>query len=47
MLELDRERIIAWAIYQAVLSAAWTIEDHGVGWEPVIACAELLAGLLR
>lgn len=46
MLELDRERIVGWAVYQAVLSAAWTIEDHGAGWEAVIACAELLAGLL-
>lgn len=46
MLELDRERIIGWAVYQAVLSAAWSIEDHSAGWEPTITCAELLASLL-
>jgi hypothetical protein len=26
-----------------MLSAWWTVEDHGQGWEETIACAELLA----
>jgi streptomycin 6-kinase len=30
-----------------VLSAWWTIEDHGHGWEPTIACAEILDSLRR
>lgn len=44
-LGFDAARITAWAFAQAVLSAWWTIEDHGHGWEPAIACAELLARL--
>jgi streptomycin 6-kinase len=43
-LEVDRARIRGWAIAQAVLSAWWSLEDHGHGWEPAIATAELLAG---
>jgi streptomycin 6-kinase len=42
-LGLDAARITAWAFVQAVHSAWWRIEDHGHGWEPAIACAELLA----
>jgi streptomycin 6-kinase len=42
-LELDRSRIGGWALAQAVLSAAWSVEDHGRGWEPAIACARLLS----
>lgn len=42
-LALDRERIVGWAIAQAMLSAWWSFEDHGSGWEWGIACAELLA----
>jgi streptomycin 6-kinase len=44
-LGLDPGRIRDWGVAQAVLSACWTIEDHGHGWEPVIAFAELLAGV--
>jgi len=44
MLDFDRERLRAWGIAQAVLSAWWSIEDHGYGWEGAIACAELMAG---
>lgn len=47
ILELDTERIAGWAIYQAVLSAAWSIEDHGAGWEPAMECARLLATVRR
>ncbi len=46
-LGLDAARTTAWAFAQAVLSAWWTIEDHGHGWEPAIACAELLMHLLQ
>jgi len=42
-LGLDRARIVAWGFAQAVLSAWWSIEDHGPGWESSVACAELLA----
>lgn len=42
-LGFDRERIVGWGIAQAVLSAWWSIEDHGSGWEPAIAVAQLLA----
>lgn len=44
-LGLDRERIRQWALAQAVLSAVWTAEDHGQGWEEAMACADLLATL--
>ena len=44
-LGLDRERLRAWGLAQAVLSAWWSIEDHGYGWEPAIACAEVLSAL--
>lgn len=44
-LDLDRERLLAWSMAQAVLSAWWSYEDHGAGWEPVMALAQVLAGL--
>ena len=44
-LGLDRARLRGWGLAQAVLSAWWSIEDHGHGWEPAIACAEILAAL--
>ena len=44
-LGFDWERIRGWALAQAVLSAWWSIEDHGYGWEDAIAYAEILAGL--
>lgn len=44
-LGIDRARIIDWGLAQAVLSAWWSYEDHGHGWEPAIACARLLEGL--
>jgi streptomycin 6-kinase len=42
-LGFDRERVRAWCFCQAVLSALWSVEDHGYGWESAIAVAELLA----
>ena len=44
-LNIDRRRLRDWGLAQAVLSAWWSIEDHGHGWEQAIACAELLADL--
>jgi len=44
-LGFDRERLRAWGFAQAVLSAWWSLEDHGHGWEGAIACAELLDAL--
>jgi streptomycin 6-kinase len=44
-LGFEWERIRGWALAQAVLSAWWSIEDHGYGWEEAIAYAEILAGL--
>jgi streptomycin 6-kinase len=45
-LGFDRARLLGWGLAQAVLAAWWSFEDHGYGWEPWIACAELLAALI-
>ncbi len=42
-LEFDPHRIVGWGFAQAVLSAWWSLEDYGYGWEPAIPCAEILA----
>jgi streptomycin 6-kinase len=42
-LGFDRKRILGWGVAQAVLSAWWSYEDHGHGWEPALAYAEILA----
>jgi streptomycin 6-kinase len=42
-LGFERQRIRDWGLAQAVLSAWWSIEDEGSGWEPALACAEALA----
>lgn len=44
-LSLDRARLRDWGLAQAVLAACWVIEDHGHGWEPAMAVAEVLANL--
>ncbi len=44
-LDIDRTRIWAWALSQAVLSAWWTVEDHGQDWADAISIAEQLAAL--
>lgn len=41
-LAFDRERIRGWGVAQAVLSACWTIEDQGDGWDYVIDIGERL-----
>ena len=40
-----RRDILAWAEAHAVLSAWWSYEDHGAGWEPAVALAALYADL--
>lgn len=42
-LGFERDRIRDWGLAQAVLSAWWSIEDEGSGWEPALFCAEALA----
>lgn len=44
-LAFDRARIRGWGVAQAVLSACWTIEDNGQGWDYTIAIGERLAKL--
>jgi streptomycin 6-kinase len=45
-LGMDRERILAWSMAQAVLSAWWTYEDHGWIDEPAMALAQIFAELM-
>jgi streptomycin 6-kinase len=42
-LSFDSERLLGWSVAQAVLSAWWSYEDHGAGWEPMMAWAETLS----
>ncbi len=44
LLGVDRDRVLAWAFAQAVLSAIWTLEDEGGpdGTEPALRVAEAL-----
>jgi len=44
-LGLDRSRVRAWGLAQAVLSAYWGLEDGGRVWEGALLFARLLAGL--
>lgn len=44
-LGVARGDILAWAEAHAVLSAWWSYEDHGRGWEAGLALAALYAGL--
>jgi streptomycin 6-kinase len=46
-LNLDAQRIVRWAFFQAVLGAWWTIEDGGRDWETSIAAARVLLPLLK
>jgi len=43
-LAYDRERLRAWGIAHAVLSACWSAEERGSDWEKGIRLAELLIG---
>lgn len=42
-LDVPREWVCGWGLARAVLSACWTLEDHGTGWEDAIAVAEALS----
>ncbi len=44
-LGLDRARVRGWGLAQAVLSAWWSVEDHGRIGSSTIICAELLASI--
>jgi len=44
-LELDRQRVIGWGFVLAVLSAWWSYEEHGYGWDRALAIAKLLTEL--
>ncbi|MBU0495285.1 MAG: aminoglycoside phosphotransferase family protein [Chloroflexi bacterium] len=46
-LGLDRTRLLQWGVAQAVLSAWWSVEDHGSGWEWAIRCAEVIDEAMR
>ena len=43
-LEFDRERILAWGIYQAVLAGWWSYGEGDQDWKKWVAIAELIAG---
>jgi streptomycin 6-kinase len=45
-LGFDRQRLLAWCLAQAVLSAWWSYEDHGSGWEEMVEFAQMLDGLM-
>ncbi len=45
-LGFDCQRILAWSMAQAVLSAWWSYKMHGSGWEPMMVWAERMAHLL-
>jgi streptomycin 6-kinase len=47
MLGFERERILGWGMAQAILSAWWSVEDEGSGWEPALAYAEALYSLMK
>jgi streptomycin 6-kinase len=44
-LAYDRRRLRDWGLAHAVLSAIWSVEDEGYGWEGAIAAAAALTGL--
>ena len=44
-LGFDRTRLRGWGLAQAVLSAWWSYEDHGHGWEGAMVVAEHLSAL--
>lgn len=44
-LELDRQRVLAYGLAQAVLSACWSLESHEDGWEDTMRVAGELHAL--
>lgn len=43
----DRQRILGWGLAQAVLSACWDLEDHGMVQPGHLVCAEVLFSLTQ
>lgn len=43
-LGVEAERVRGWGVSQAVLSACWSLEDHGKVWEEALEFARLLSG---
>lgn len=46
MLGFDRQRMVAWGVSRAVLSAWWSVEDHGDFWQQAMRCAQALYELM-
>jgi len=46
VLGLERERLLAWSFAQAVLSAWWSVEDHGYGGEDALEVARQILTLM-
>ena len=46
-LGLDHAELVAWGVVRAVLSAFWSLEDEGYGWEGAMAVAKVLEGLQK
>lgn len=44
-LAYDRARLRDWGFAHALLSACWSAEDHGDGWQGAVAAAEVLRDL--
>jgi streptomycin 6-kinase len=42
VLGFERQRIVRWGVAAAVLSAVWSVEDHGERDEGTLSVAELL-----
>lgn len=47
ILELDRQRLLAWSLAQCVLSAWWCVEDQSSYFESTLAVAEELSALYK
>jgi streptomycin 6-kinase len=47
ILGFERQRILGWGVAQAVLSAWWSVEDEGHGWEPALAYAKALYRIMN
>jgi streptomycin 6-kinase len=45
ILGTDRDRLLAWAFFDAMLGACWCIEDNSDDWQYFLSCAEILGTL--
>ena len=43
MMGVDRAVLSDWCVVRCVLSAWWSLDDHGEGWGPAMHAAELFA----